>query len=738
MSHAVADVAMPLPLQRLFSYRLPEDIAEAVRPGARVRVPFGPRQLTGVVMAVRRQEDADGLKDVERLLDREPLVSPALLTLAERMSRHYFCGVGEALGAFLPAGVKKGARGKRTAVVSAVLPQAREALADWPAKTRSAKQREVLEAVLAAAGAIPRQTLMRMTRCSASPIQTLQKRGLLRVEFEEQRDDVFARLDIRPTAAPALNADQTGAVGALHQALDRGEARGFLLEGVTGSGKTEVYLAAIEKTLSLGRSAIILVPEISLTPQTVERFESRFGSAAVLHSHLTDAERAHQWEELRDGRRLIAIGPRSAVFAPVRRLGLIILDEEHESTFKQQNVPRYHARDVALMRGRAESAVVVLGSATPSLETYDAAQRNELGWLRLPRRIGDAPMPAVSLVDMRSQRPVGPAGLFSPILANLVDRTLERGEQVLLFLNRRGYNTSLMCRRCGYVKPCKNCDIPMTYYRSTHLLLCHYCHHQISPPRACPECRHADIFFKGFGTEMVEHAARVLFPRARIARMDGESMRKRFAHEEMFRSLKAGEVDILIGTQMVAKGLDFPSITLIGVVAGDTSLLIPDFRAAERTFQLMTQVSGRAGRGALPGRVIIQTYNPEHYSHRAAASHDFAAFADEELAFRREAHYPPYGVLVRIVIQGADEAKVDARAERIGERLAGAAEAAAITMLGPGLAPIPFLKKLHRRHIILRAFDGETLMTLLRDKHVDLRGDRRIQVLVDRDPTSMM
>ncbi len=734
----VIDVAVPLPPRNPFSY-LPPEVAAEPLPGCRVRVPFGPRTLVGFVTGRRTVESAEGLKRAIELLDTEPILQAQQLELARRMARRYLCGIGEVLQAFLPAGIKKGSRGRSTTFVLPVRPAADEALASSLTANREQLRREILRLAIEHPEGLPRQTLLRLAGASSdSPVKTLIKAGLLVTERREDEADVFAHLDLRQSRAPKLMRDQERAAEAICRAVDSERHRGFLLHGVTGSGKTEVYLAALRRCLERERGAIVLVPEISLTPQTIERFESRFGSVAVLHSHLTDAERARQWQLLRAGSRRIAIGPRSAIFAPVDRLGLVILDEEHENTFKQQNTPRYHARDVALERGRLESATVVLGSATPSLESWEAARRGQIDLLQMPTRVREIPLPVVSVVDMRSQRPTGPGGVFSPLLVNWIRDTLDRKEQVLLFLNRRGYNTNLMCRACGHVFNCRSCDVPLTFYREQGRVLCHHCGHTARPPERCSECRHHDIHFKGFGTELVEHAVRRFFPKARVARMDGESMRKRHAHTELFRDLREGEIDILVGTQMAAKGLDFPGITLIGVISADTSLLIPDFRAAERTFQLMTQVAGRAGRGQRPGRVLIQTYTPDHYAYRTAAAHDFETFAETELEYRRHSGYPPFGSLVRVLVQGAEEDRVIERVEKVAQALMAAAMAHGVTVLGPAPCPLAFIKKQHRRHILLRADEGESLERLVDDVEAALRSDRKIQVLVDRDPSSMM
>ncbi len=738
MTVLVADVAVPLPLPHPFSYVIPEDLRKRAVPGMRVRVPFGPRQLVGYVVAVETREDGEGLKAIRSVVDDEPLVGPVLIDLSRKIATRYFCGPGEVLAAMLPSGVRHSARTRRTAIVRPVKDVAESYLARHRDRKSARARRAVIEALLAEPKGIPRRALESRLGVSPSPINTLLAKGVVEIEHREEREDPFARLDTTATTAPTPTSDQKSAMEAITAALDGDAAKTFLLHGVTGSGKTEVYLSALAACLEMGKGAIVLVPEISLTPQTVERFQARFGEVAVLHSRLGDSERAAQWRDIKSGKKRIAIGPRSAIFAPVTPLGLVIIDEEHENTFKQQNSPRYHARAVALMRAEAEGAVVVLGSATPSLEAWEAARRGRIHLLSMPRRVSRRPLPKVSLIDMRVQKPRGPGGVFSPLLASLIGRALDRKEQTLLFLNRRGYHTTILCTGCEEPLTCRDCDIPMTFYKAPGHLLCHYCGRTSAPPARCPACGHTCIRFTGFGTELVEHAARSLFPHARVARMDSEAMKARDAHVDLFSKIRSLEIDILVGTQMAAKGLDFPGITLIGVVAADTSLLIPDFRSAERTFQLVTQVAGRSGRGAKEGRVLVQTYSPDHYAYQAALEHDYEGFARQELVHRREAGYPPFGSLLRIVVQGEDERAVRDRSGAIAEALGLGAAELGITLLGPSPCPLSRIKRLFRYHLVFRAHRGRDLEALIPRGDRLFNATKTIQVLIDRDPTSMM
>lgn len=729
------EVAIPLPLHQTFTYLIPTELKRVLLPGCRVKVPFGPRTLVGIVTGYGAT--TEGLKSIKSVIDAEPIIPRDMLVVAGKMARHYFCGIGEALGSFLPAAVKRGVRPRTVTLLRANEESAREALPKLESSPRTARQYQVLSHVMQHPEGLTRGAIMESVNCSPSPVQSLLKQNLLTLS-EERVPPATARVIAERTVAPDFTPEQRRATVSIRDALDTKTYRGFLLFGVTGSGKTEVYLDAIQRCLEQGRSAIVLVPEISLTPQTVERFESRFGPVAVLHSHLSDGERAEAWAELQQGQTQIAIGPRSALFAPLDNLGLIILDEEHETTFKQQNVPRYHARDVALMRAEATGAVVVLGSATPSLEAYESARRGHLTQLDMPSRVCDRPMPSVTLVDMRHEKPTGPGGIFSSPLVSLTRQALDRNEQVLFFLNRRGFNTSVMCKGCGNALECSDCSISLVYYRDKGHLLCHYCNHSRPLPRFCPDCRSPELSLSGYGTEFVEDATRRVFRGARIARMDSQTMARRHAHENIYRQLKEGRIDILIGTQMVAKGLDLPGITLIGVLAADRSLLIPDFRSAERTFQLLTQVSGRAGRGDRSGRVLAQTYSPEHYSLQCAAAHDFPRFAELELKHRHASSYPPFGVLTRVLIQGPDEDGVEASAARIAASLREPARLLGMRLLGPAPAPLRQVKKLFRHHLIIQSESSEKMIEFLHGASNDLKSRGSIKVLVDRDPTSMM
>jgi primosomal protein N' (replication factor Y) len=511
---------------------------------------------------------------------------------------------------------------------------------------------------------------------------------------------------------------------------------------VTGSGKTEVYLRALGAALEAGRQGMVLVPEIALTPQTAARFEQRLGrhGVAVLHSHLTDGERAEAWREVRAGRIGIVIGARSALFAPLERLGCIVVDEEHEGTFKQENVPRYHAREVALERARAAGAVLILGSATPSLESTHAASTGRFTRLLLPERVRGAELPPVEVVSMQDEnRETQRYNYLSRALERELRRTLDRSEQAILFLNRRGYATVITCLRCGNTERCSQCDITLTSHRNRDVLTCHYCGLEKPLPTQCSACGAPGVKLWGLGTERVENQVKGLFPQARVARMDSDTMTHRAAYVETLSAFRAGQLDVLIGTQMIAKGLDFPNVTLVGIVLADTALHMPDFRSRERTFQLLEQVAGRAGRGEKGGRVLVQTYLPQDPAVRAAAEHDYDGFAEAELRERRAYGYPPFTRLARVLVRGKDPGKTQEAAQRAGEILRAGARGTQIQVLGPSPAPIAMLEGRQRLHLLVKAPDGEALAELLGGPAgQELQKLKGAEAVIDVDPQSML
>ncbi|HEB52345.1 MAG TPA: primosomal protein N', partial [bacterium] len=649
-------VALNLPLRREFTYALPAGVA--ARPGNRVRVNFHGRRLGGVVTAVSDTTDlpAAKVKAIEAVLDGELTLPSALLELARVMANSYGCSIGEALDATLPSIAKR--RGQRRIPhVALATPHdlARQAVFELEDKHQA--QSRVLRTVLEFGGPMPIADVRRRTGTSDSPWRTLVKHGYLkRVLLAEELERLEPSIEERADRH-VLNRDQQRAVDAVTAKVAAGEHRTFLLHGVTGSGKTEVYLRILEEVHARGKSAIVLVPEISLTPQTVGRFASRFPDVAVLHSGLTDAERARQWQRLLQGQARVAVGARSALFAPVKNLGLIVVDEEHETSFKQDSTPRYHARQMAIERARIEDAVVVLGSATPTLESIGKARRGIYELLTLPERAGAGRPPRILVQDLRGEpQDVRRQGVvLSRTLLAMMRERLRARDQVLLFLNRRGYSPVLLCPGCGEAVQCEACSVAMTWHNRRGRLVCHWCCAEKRRPEMCLTCQHAGLFELGVGTERLEQVVQERFPEAIVARMDADTMAERGAHERVLSAFRKKHIDVLIGTQMIAKGLDFPDVTLVGVVAADTGLFVPDYRAAERTFQLLHQVAGRAGRGDKAGTVVIQTFCPDNYAVKAAAENDYDSFVQQELVFRKLTGYPPFARLLRVLAEGRHE-----------------------------------------------------------------------------------
>ncbi|MDI6830486.1 MAG: primosomal protein N' [Actinomycetota bacterium] len=590
------------------------------------------------------------------------------------------------------------------------------ALEDPDAARRTPARLRLLEVLRDHGGVLTVSELQHLARTSSAVLREAEAAGLVSIRHEERLRDPFAMRSFPPVEPHELNPEQEEALRAIKERMDAGEGGVFLLHGITGSGKTEVYLHAIEHAISRSRTALVLVPEIALTPQMVQRFKGRLGrEVAVLHSRLGLGERYDQWRGIREGYYRVVIGARSALFAPLRDLGLIVIDEEHESTYKENSAPRYHAREVAEERARLSGAVLLLGSATPLLESRHAAEKGAYGYLLLPRRVDDRPLPGAEIVDMRELSVPGLRTILSPRLVNALVRVHETGEQAILFLNRRGFARFLQCHDCGYIFQCRNCSVSLCFHARETYLLCHHCNWSVSEPFVCPQCGKNLVRYAGIGTERVEEELRRLLPQMSCIRMDADTTRRKHAHWDLLEDFKSRRAQVLLGTQMIAKGLDIPNVTLVGVINADTSLGLPDFRAGERTFQLLTQVSGRAGRGSLPGRVIVQTFNPEHYAIRSAVRGDAEAFYRQELAFRREAMYPPFSRLVNLVISSEREEHARAAAAGLGEILRPLIQPPEGELLGPAPAPLAKLKGRYRYHLTLKTPVLERLAGRLRD-----------------------
>lgn len=736
-----ASVVFPEAPYGPYDYQIPDELADAVKPAMRVVVPLGRgnREMVGYVLSVQIAVlPAKSLKPILRTVDHEPLCSGTLLQLIQWMSRYYLVHLGQVFEAVIPAGVRAGAGTRnQTLLKPSELSQDDRAVQSLPTK-----QRQTLQQLILADEPLSIEQLKQLANCSDGVIKKLRETGFIESYTERVMsfDASSIQTEFERIPAPALSADQRLALKTIYESIDSGEHSTILLHGVTGSGKTEVYMQAIEQVVSYGRQAIVLVPEISLTPQTRARFQARFQSVAVLHSNMSGPERHYQWRRIADGHAQVIIGPRSAIFAPTPFLGLIILDEEHENTFKQETIPRYHARDVAIHRAALERIPLVLGSATPALETFQRARLGKYKMVALPRRILNRPLPEVTTIDLRSTRiDVNRGSLTRPLL-QAVKNTLDEGGQTILLLNRRGYATSIQCPSCGFVVSCPDCDLPLTHHRDGSKATCHYCDYTIAAPNVCPKCQFDAIRFAGLGTQKLEMEVQQRFPDAKVARMDSDTMKKPGSHEKVLAQFRSGEVQILLGTQMIAKGLDFPNVLLVGVINADTTLHFPDFRASEKTFQIVTQVAGRTGRGEKAGQVLVQTYSPDHPAIIAACKHDYDLFSQQELAQRQQFGYPPFSSLARIIFRGPDQEAVGDFADELIRKVQieiGKVNAK-IRVLGPAPPPIAKLRGHYRYHAMLVAQDAAAMNSILARIQATIKVPDEILYLIDIDPLDML
>lgn len=745
----IARVTLDLTLRREFDYAIPQEFQSVVEVGTRVKVPFSHRAVLGVVTALVESSPHTNLKPILRVLGEQSLVTPKVLDLARWMAEYYCCPVESALKSVLPEAVRKEEAGWRERLqVHALSPTG-----EMPQLT--ARQQAIWN-IIEEWRELPLQELVRLGETTPETVRKLEDKGLVLIAPKRSERDPYALERFTPTQPLTLNPDQSAALKPILESMDRfpgstapsPESRAFLLHGVTGSGKTEIYLQAIAHALSQGKGAIVLVPEISLTPQTVERFKARFSSGphqtlvAVLHSQLSSGERHDEWHKIRQGRARIVIGARSAVFAPVEPLGLIIVDEEHEHSYKQEETPRYHARDVAVVRGQCESAVVVLGSATPSLESYYNAKRGKYHLLELPGRVTETRLPVVRVVDLRLEERKtkgGAQAIFSIPLREAIRLRLERGEQTMLFLNRRGYSTSLQCDKCGYVAGCPNCSVTLTFHRRAQELRCHICNHEAGVPSTCPQCNNPSIRYSGLGTERVEDVLSRLFPKARVTRMDSDTLQRKEDYRRVLTDFRTGKIDILVGTQMIAKGLHFPNVTLVGIIHADLGLHVPDFRAGERTFQLLTQVSGRAGRGDVEGEVFVQTFTPFHPAIQFARRHDFLGFYDQEMEFRQQLQYPPWSRVALLTLKGRNEEKVKLSADHLRKTLDQRLGAwKDLVLAGPAPAPLLKAETFFRYQLMIRTRAMARLSKELAAMESELNWPDDIRLSVDVDPVNLV
>ena len=803
-AYLYCDVSLPVPLDQPFTYSLPETLRHRVMPGCRIIVPFGSRKLTGITLRCHDDPPGMEVKHALRLVDAEPVLDEELLALGRWIAQYYCAPLGEVLRTMTPLGaeIRKGkmyaltdsgrdatrqllldsseedpsirllrmleARPLSAAYILQKIPLAarvvhslerkgfilaenvqlerdplrapsarlRVELAGRPEGVKLPKaEREMLAYLEMHPGSHNLKQAEESVKNAGRAARSLARQGYVTLKAERTE---IGGLPAPPPPVP--NAHQRQALDAILETLPTGKFRTFLLFGVTGSGKTEVYLKAIEATLALGRGALMLVPEIALTPAVAGLFFQRFGDrVAILHSAFSDTERAEQWRRIRAGTAPVVVGTRSGVFAPVRNLGLIVVDEEHDQSYKQDETPRYNGRDVAIVRAQAAGACVILGSATPSLESRYNADRGKYTLLELPERVEQRPLPQVTLIDMRTEfLESRKQATFSRRLLEAIQERLENGEQTMLLLNRRGFASFLACRTCGERLQCVNCSVTLTFHRRDRRMLCHYCNYAAQVPKLCPKCQSEHIYFVGIGAERVEEELHREFPKARIARMDRDTITGKRHYESILSGFREGSYDILVGTQMIAKGHDIPNVTLVGVVNADTALGMPDFRAAERTFQLLTQVAGRAGRGDVAGIVLVQTLEPDHYAVRFAAAHDCRLFYDKELQFRRAMRYPPFSALANILIRDEKQELAMRMSAAVGHLLTPPPEG--LKILGPAEAPVARVQKEFRYQVLIKAASRKTLgETLERVRHFALASKWSPTALViDVDPLSLM
>lgn len=789
-------------IDRPFDYRVPDRFKGLVKAGMRVVVPFGPRKIQGFVTKIKEETDVQSgnIKDIVDLFDLSPVLTDELLELSHWLTEKTLSYHITALQSMLPAAMKakyekeiqvlsaeelpqslKELFGQQESILYAAIPPeqlkpiqkhvqkghlevryhvsqksgkkkvrtlqiavTKEQLAEKQEqlKKNAVKQKALLAFLLQAnETTFLAKDLQQQTGASSQTIKALIQEGLLTESYEEIYRDPYRGREFTPSTPLDLTTEQAEAAKPIHQAVSDEKHETFLLHGVTGSGKTEIYLQTIDHVLQKGKEAIVLVPEISLTPQMVQRFKERFGSnVAVLHSGLSTGEKYDEWRKIHRKEVKLVVGARSAVFAPFENLGMIIIDEEHESSYKQEEMPRYHAKDVAIERAGRHQCPVVLGSATPSLESYARAKKGVYTLLTLKRRVNQQQLPHVSLIDMREELRTGNRSMFSEELMLRLKEVLERKEQAVLFLNKRGYSSFVMCRDCGYVEQCPHCELSLTYHRFQKRLKCHYCGHEAPVPTECPECHSEHIRYFGTGTQRVEEELTKVLPEARVIRMDVDTTSRKGAHEKLLTSFGNKEADILLGTQMIAKGLDFPDVTLVGVLSADTSLHIPDFRSSEKTFQLLTQVSGRAGRHEKAGSVIIQSYTPSHYSIELTKQHDYEAFYEQEMLHRRHQSYPPFYFLAMVTVSHEEVTKAAHVTDKIVQFLKMNC-APNTRILGPAASPIAKIKDRYRYQCVIKYKRENELASLLRkiqDHYQKEMEQKQLMISIDMNPYMMM
>ena len=748
---AIARVIVDRSADREFDYLIPAHLTGKVQVGSRVRLPFRNRTSIGTVVDLPAESPVpeNSLRPLDALIGDKPVISPVLIDLARWMADYYCCPVETAMRSVLPQVIRDAQLTHKTQLFARLVrPPTDEELA---AITRKApRQAEILAALAASATPLPVAALCKQCGATHQTIQSLVKAGFLATTATNVERDPYENETFLADSSQKLTDEQTVCLAAIRRAMDTPaaeERKPVLLYGVTGSGKTEVYLQSIALALERGQTALVLVPEISLTPQTVERFKSRFSQSqqdvAVLHSHLSDGERHDEWHKIHGGKARIVIGARSAVFAPLANLGLIVVDEEHETSYKQEEAPRYQARDIAVLRARLERCTVVLGSATPSIESFHNAQTGKYDLAQLTQRVDDRSLPRIRVVDLRQEAGrqksrQGPLVLSEKLRAAITDR-LEKKEQTILFLNRRGFATSLVCPVCGYVCRCVDCSVSLTFHRAANRLVCHLCGHQAAVPHKCPNpiCQDPQIRQAGLGTERVEDVIKRVFPQANIQRIDADVMTKKDALRDTLHAFRTGKIDILIGTQMIAKGLHFPNVTLVGIINADLALHLPDFRAGERTFQLLTQVAGRAGRGEMEGEVFVQSFTPFSPSIQFARHHDFEGYFHQEMDFRSKCEFPPFVHLVLLTIKCAHQERGKFSTETLHRRLKETLPEG-VHLGDPVPAPLERLKTQYRYQLMLRGRSAFKLSRHVKAVLAKLQLPVDVTVAVDVDPYQLL
>ena len=737
-----AQVILDRSTGKTLDYEIPAGWEGRVAAGSRVRVPLRNRQVIGTVVAVTETTSAKGVRPLAAVMDERPQMTPVLMKLAKWMAEYYGCDEQDALRCVLPRAVREtGHAPLKRKFASLAKPVSAEEIAAL--RTKAPRQAAVLEH-LQANGPVAVARLTAETGASDAAVKTLARRGLVQVTAEEVRRAPLGSEEFVASKPPVLSAEQEHALEGIRPALrDPAAHKPIVLKGITGSGKTEVYLRAIDEVLRAGKTALVLVPEIALTPQTVERFSSRFTpqgiEVAVLHSHLSEGERHDEWHRVRSGQARIVIGARGAVFAPLENPGLIVIDEEHDNSYKQDEGPRYHARDLAVVRGKMEPCAVLLGSATPSLETFENCRKGKYDLLELSHRHDGCVLPVFRVVDMRLRSKDGERNdqFISPKLGLAIESRLAKGEQTILFLNRRGFFTVLACKSCGKNVECPHCSVSLALHKKEDLARCHICGYSQKPPRRCPECHDPQIAFSGVGTEKVEAVVKKMFPSARVARMDSDTMTRKGAYHETLGAFRSRKIDILVGTQMIAKGLHFPGVTLVGIISADSALHLPDFRAGERTFQLLVQVAGRAGRGDAEGEVIVQTFSPAHPSLQFAKSHDFDGFAAHELEMRHNFGHPPYSHLVLLTARADTAQKAEFAARTLAQNLSAAVPHT--VMVSPAApAPLARVRGMYRYQVVARGKQVRALTKAIKECLGTIKLPKDVHVVVDVDPVAVL